>query len=122
MCKLMLAAFAAACALAGCTPAEQAQFQAGVAQFNADVALVDSSIATVSTALANNCNSLVAVGQALAVAIGTSSAAGAGLTGVDAAIQSYCQAHPTNIASAVNATAAAVSAGKAAQTAAKAGN
>jgi hypothetical protein len=122
MCKPMLAAFAVACVLAGCSPAEQAQFQADVTQFNADVALVDSSIATVSTTLANNCNALVAVGQALAVAVGTSSAAGAGLTGVDAAIQSYCQAHPTNITSAINATAAAISAGKAAQAAAKAGN
>jgi hypothetical protein len=34
----------------------------------------------------------------------------------------YCQAHPTNITTAVSATAAAISAGKAAQTAAKAGN
>lgn len=122
MCKLTLAAFAAICVLAGCSPAEQAQFQTDVAQFNADVALVDSSIASVSTALANNCNSLIAVGQALTVAIGTSSAAGAGLTGIDAAIETYCQAHPTNITSAITATAAAISAGKAAQAAAKAGN
>jgi hypothetical protein len=122
MCKLKLAAFAVACVLAGCSPAEQAQFQSDVAQFNADVALVDSSIAGVSTALANNCNSLIALGAALATAIGTSSAAGAGLTGVDAAIQSFCQAHPSNIASAVSATAAAIAAGKAAQAAAKAGN
>ena len=122
MCKLNLAAFAVACALAGCSPAEQGQFQADVSQFNADVALVDSSIATVSTALANNCGSLVVVGQSLAAAIGTSSAAGAGLAGVDAAIQSFCQVHPTNIAGAITATAAAVTAGKAAQAAAKAGN
>jgi hypothetical protein len=120
--KPMLAAFALACALGGCTPAEQAQFQADVAQFNADVALVDSSIATVSTALANNCNSLVAVGQALTAAIGSSNAAGAGLAGVDAAIESYCQAHPANISSAITATAAAIAAGKTAQAAAKAGN
>jgi hypothetical protein len=122
MCKLKLAAFAVVCALAGCSPAEQAQFQADVGQFSADVALVDSSIATVSTALANNCNSLIVVGEALTTAIGTSGAAGAGLAGVDAAIQSFCQAHPTNIASAITATAAAVTAGKAAQAAAKAGN
>jgi len=122
MSKLTLAVIAVACALAACTPGEQAQFQADIGQFNADVVLVDSSIATVSTALANNCNSLVSVGQALAAAVGKGSAAGAGLTGVDAAIQSYCQAHPTNISSAVSATAAAISAGKAAQAAAKAGN
>jgi len=120
--ELMLAAFTLACALAGCTPAEQAQFQADVLQFNADVALVDSSIAGVSTALANNCGSLVTLGRALAQAVGTSSAAGAGLTGVDAAIQSYCQVRPTSIITAVSATAAAISAGKAAQAAAKAGN
>jgi len=41
---------------------------------------------------------------------------------VDAAIVSYCQAHPTNITTAISATAAAISAGKAAQAAAKAGN
>ena len=120
--RLTLAAIAVACVLAGCTPSEQAQFQTDVNQFNADVALVDSSIAAVSTALASNCGSLVTIGQALAGLIGGSSAAGAGLTGVDAAIQSFCQAHPTNIASAVGATAAAISAGKAAQSAAKAGN
>jgi hypothetical protein len=56
------------------------------------------------------------------VAVGTSSAAGAGLSGVDAAIESFCQAHPTNITSAITATAAAITAGKAAQAAAKAGN
>ncbi len=112
----------AALALAGCTAAQQAQFQSDVIAFNNDVALIDSSIATVSTALANNCTQLAATGQALATLIGTSSAAGAGLTGVDAAIVSYCQAHPTNIATAVSATAAAISAGKAAQSAAKAGN
>jgi hypothetical protein len=122
MSKLTLAAIAAACALVGCTPSEQAQFQADVSQFNADVALVDSSIATVSTSLADNCAALVSTGQALAQLVGASSAAGAGLTGVDAAIQSYCQAHPTNLTSAVSATAAAISAGKAARAAAKAGN
>jgi len=120
--KHKLAAFALVCALAGCTPAEQAQFQTDVTQFNADVALVDSSIAGVSSALANNCIGLVSIGQSLAQLVGTSRSAGAGITGVDAAIQSYCQAHPTNIATAVSATAAAVSAGKAAQAAAKAGN
>ncbi|HEY1982489.1 MAG TPA: hypothetical protein VGH13_20625 [Xanthobacteraceae bacterium] len=109
-------------ALAGCTVAQQAAFGADIAAFNNDVALIDSSIATVSTALANNCTQLAATGQALATLIGTSTAAGAGLTGVDAAIVSYCQAHPTNITTAVSATAAAVSAGKAAQAAAKAGN
>ena len=109
-------------ALAGCTVARQVAFQADIAAFNNDVALIDSSIATVSTALANNCTQLAAAGQALASLIGTSTAAGAGLAGVDAAIVSYCQAHPTNITTAVSATAAAVSAGKAAQTAARAGN
>lgn len=112
----------AALALAGCTATQQAQFQSDVAAFNNDVALINSSIATVSSALANNCTQLAATGQALATLIGTSTAAGAGLTGVDAAIVSYCQAHPTNITTAVSATAAAISAGKAAQSAAKAGN
>jgi hypothetical protein len=112
----------AALALAGCTTAQQSAFQADVATFNDDVALIDSTIATVSTALANNCTQLAATGQALASLVGTGTAAGAGLTGVDAAIVSYCQAHPTNITTAVSATAAAISAGKAAQTAVKAGN
>jgi hypothetical protein len=124
--KLSLAAGALACALCGCTSMQEAQFQAqlqsGVAAFNNDVALIDSTIATVSSALANNCAQLAATGQALAALIGTSSAAGAGLSGVDAAIVSYCQAHPTDLTSAISATAAAISAGKAARTAAKAGN
>lgn len=111
-----------ALALAGCTAAQQAAFQTDVAAFNNDVALIDLSIATVSTALANNCTQLATTGQALAALIGTSTAAGAGLTGVDAAIVSYCQSHPTNITTAVSATAAAISAGKAARAAAKAGN
>jgi len=111
---------AAALALAGCTATQQAQFQSDVTAFNNDVALIDSSIATISTALANNCTQLATTGQALATLIGTSTAAGAGLTGVDAAIVSYCQAHPTNITTAVSAT--AISAGKAARSAAKAGN
>jgi len=118
---LLLSALAGI-ALAGCTVAQQAAFQADVAAFNNDVALIDSSITSVSTALANNCTQLAATGQALATLIGTSTAAGAGLTGVDAAIVSYCQSHPTNITTAVSATAAAVSAGKAAQATAKAGN
>jgi hypothetical protein len=109
-------------ALTGCSTAQQAAFQNGVATFNNDVALIDSSIAAVSATLANNCAQLAATGQALAGLIGTGTAAGAGLTGVDAAIVSYCQAHPTNIATAVSATASAIQAGKAAQAAAKAGN
>lgn len=120
--KLSLAAIALACALCGCTSMQEAQFQANVAAFNNDVALIDSSIAAVSTSLANNCAKLAATGQALASLIGTSSAAGAGLSGVDAAIVSYCQSHPTDITTAISATAAAISAGKAAQAAAKAGN
>jgi hypothetical protein len=120
--RILSAATAAALALAGCTTAQQAAFSTDVAAFNNDVALIDSTIATVSTALANNCAQLAATGQALAILVGTSTAAGAGLAGVDAAIVSYCQSHPTNITTAVSATAAAISAGKAAQTAAKAGN
>jgi hypothetical protein len=118
----ILLAFLGAFALAGCTAAQQAAFATNVATFNNDVALIDSTIAAVSTALANNCSQLAATGQALATLVGTSTAAGAGLTGVDAAIVSYCQAHPANITTAVSATASAISAGKAAAAAAKAGN
>ena len=120
--KLSLAASALAWALGGCTSMQQAQFQADVAAFNNDVVLIDSTIAAASAALANNCAKLAATGQTLASFIGKSSAAGAGLTGIDAAIVSYCQAHPTDIATAIAATATAISAGKAAHAAAKAGN
>jgi len=120
--KLSLAASALACALVGCTSMQQAQFQADVAAFNTDVMLIDSTIAAASAALAKNCAKLAATGQGLAGLIGRSSAAGAGLTGIDAAIVSYCQAQPTDIATAIDATAAAISAGKAAHAAAKAGN
>jgi hypothetical protein len=123
---LSLAAGVLACALCGCTSMQQAQFQtqfqSDVAAFNNDVALIDSTIAAVSSALANNCAKLAATGQALAALVGTSSAAGAGLNGVDATIVSYCQAHPTDVTSAISATAVAISAGKAARAAAKAGN
>lgn len=108
--------------LGSCTTAQQAMFQADVVQFNNDVTAVNSAIATVSVALAQNCSAIVTTGQALAVLVGTSKAAGAGIVGLDAALQSYCQAAPTNIPQAVQATTAAISAGKAAQASAKAGN
>jgi hypothetical protein len=108
--------------LGGCTAAQNAMFTADVATLTADINTVNAAIANLDAAIQPGCTQLVIVGQSLAAAVGTSKAAGAGIIGVSAALESYCTANPTNISQAVAAVAAANSAGKAAAASAKAGN
>jgi len=119
--RKLLLAIATAFALASCTAAQNAQFQADVVVFNQDVTAINGAIANVSSALAQNCGAIGTIGQALLKFIGTSSHAGQDVAAADAAIVSYCQAVPQNIPQAVAATANAVTAAKVALAAAKAG-
>lgn len=109
-------------ALTGCSSAQLASLQNGLANFQSGVASVDQTIATVSPTLAKYCNQAQAVGQTLVSLAGSSSSASAGLASVNAGIQTWCQAPPSDIQSAVASVVAIVAAGKAAYKSAKAGN
>lgn len=114
---------ALALSLGACSKTAQTNFQNAVANFNTDVVLVDGAIANLSSTLYANCNGISATAQALLAFTGTSGTAGEGLVAANAAISSYCQAaQVTNIPTAIQASAAAYSAAKAALAASKAGN
>lgn len=120
--KFLLAA-AAAClviSVAGCSTAQLQQFQIGLSNFTAGVQSVNAAIAQTSAQLAQNCNNLQATAAALA-ALGAGSKAGPGLAAANAALISWCQNPPTDITTAITATAAEIQAAKAAYKAAKAG-
>lgn len=112
-----------ALSLGACSSTAQTNFKNAVNNFNTDVVLVDGAIANLSTTLYANCNGISATAQALLAFTGSSGTAGESLVAANAAISSYCQASQvTNIPTAVQASAAAYSAAKAALAAAKAGN
>lgn len=123
---LKYAAIAAALVLSsvlgGCSSTQLASFQSGLANFQSGVASVDQTIATVSPTLAKYCNEAVLVGNSLSAFTSSSSSAGAGLAGVNAAITTWCQRPPTDIKTAIASVAAQVAAAKAAYQAAKRGN
>ena len=120
--KTILAILCAASVLCGCSTSQLASFQSGLNNFTAGVAAVDQTIASVSPTLAARCNEAQSIGNTLAAFVNTSSSAGAGLAGVNAAIVTWCQSPPTDIKSAIASVAAQVVAAKAAYQAAKKGN
>lgn len=111
-----------ALAIGSCSSSQLASWQAGLNNFQAGVASVDQTIANVSPVLAKYCGQAQVAGQALVPLVSQSKAASGGLAAINAAITTWCQSPPTDIASAVNSIAAEVSAAKAAYAAAQKGN
>lgn len=121
--KKIIVAILLAATQAACSSSAQTNFKNAVNNFNTDVVLVDGAIANLSATLYANCNGISATASALLAFTGTSGTAGEGLVAANAAISSYCQsAQVSNIPTAVQASAAAYNAAKAALAAAKAGN
>ena len=108
--------------LGGCSTTQLAQFQSGLSNFPAGVQSVNQAIAQTSAALGQNCNSLQAAANDLWVlGVSVSSKVGPTLAAANSAIQAWCQAPPNDIASAIAATAAQITAAKAAYKAAQKG-
>lgn len=113
------AAILAIALLPACTDTQLAGFQHSLSNFDLAVARVDQSIAGVSASLYKNCTSLQAVGQAAVDIAGQCSKASQVVLGANSVIQGFCQAPPSDIASAVSFTATAISSTKSQLSAAK---
>lgn len=119
---LLGSALALAPLLSACSTSQLQGFQSGLTNFTAGVASVNQTIATVSPTLAAHCGDAQLVGAQLAAFVNSSSSAGAGLAAINAAINTWCQAPPNDIKSAIASIAAQVAAGRAAYQAVKRGN
>lgn len=108
--------------LAACSSTQSSKFQSDLANLTANVAAVNQAIAQVSATLAGNCNGIATTAQALVQFATPGSNAAGDLAAANAVILTWCQAPPTDIASAVQVTAAAVNSAKAAYAAAKKAN
>lgn len=106
---------AAAISLSACSAGRLAQFQTGVSNFVAGVQTVNKAIGQVSAELGQNCGALQAAAQDLWL-LGNAvyAKSGPALSAANSAIVTWCQNPPTDIASALRATAAQVVAAKAA--------
>ena len=91
-------------ALAGCSADAASKFQAGLATFRSNVAAVNMTIASVSADLASNCGEMQNFAQALET-FTTNAKAKAAFAAANAGIVTWCQVPPTNIQTAVAATA-----------------
>lgn len=114
--KKLLFVVVLAAGLAGC-----ANYQANLATLTNDVVATNQAIATVSQSLAQNCNQLQSIAQSaasLTSALSSNPKATAVVSAANAVLTTYCQAPPTDIASAVATVAAQVSAAKSAYNAA----
>lgn len=110
--------------LVGCTTAQKEAFQSGLSNFTSSVESVNTAIGQVSASLAQNCNTLqVAAGDiaGLVTLFTSNSKAVGGLSAANAALRTWCQAPPTDIASAIRATASEIAAARAAYKAAQGG-
>ena len=114
---------ALASSLAACSQAQSDKFQASLLRFEANVEAIDRTISRVSPTLAKHCTTLQSVGQSLAGIVNTATtntSAIGGLDAANAALRTFCQAPPTDIATAVATVAAQVAAARAAYKAARA--
>lgn len=110
--------------LGGCSTAQREAFQGGLSNFTASVESVNAAIAQVSASLAQNCNTLQATAgnlSGLVTMFTTNTKAIGGLSAANAALRTWCQSPPTDIQSAITATAAEIAAAKAAYKAAQKG-
>ena len=108
-------------ALAGCSTASTDRFVERLGNFNRGVAAVDEAVAKISATLYRHCKSVQAIAQAADDITGTCAKASPVVTAANAIVNSYCQREQvTDIASAVQATAATVQATKSQLSAAKA--
>ena len=107
--------------IAGCSTASTDRFVERLGNFNRGVAAVDDAIAKVSATLYRNCKSIQAIAQAADDITGQCAKASPVVTAANAIVTSYCQREQvTDIASAVQATAATVQSTKSQLSAAKA--
>jgi len=106
--------FAFILALAGCTTAS---YQAGLATLTSNVVATNQAIADISSSLAKNCNTIEATARSIADLTSTftsNTTANGSLSAANAVLSTWCQSPPSDIASAVQVTAAEVVAAKAA--------
>lgn len=109
--KLIIIAIAGV-SLAGC-----ANYQANLNTFTANAVATNQAIAQVSASLAKNCNDIEATAKSIAALTSvftTNTTANGSLAAANAAISTYCQNPPTDIAGAVRVTAAQAIAARAA--------
>ncbi len=120
-----LLAIGALCAaliiLPSCSQGSLDKLTASLDRFDAGVERIDASIAKVSPKLAQKCGAAQSVGSDLATLAPGSSTAASGLQGVNAGIRTFCQAPPTDIASAISAIINVAAAGVEAYKQAKSG-
>lgn len=101
-----------ALSLGGC-----ANYQANLNAITANVVATNQAIAQVSASLAKNCNDIEATAKGIAAltsAFTTNTTANGSLAAANAAISTYCQNPPSDIAGAIRVTAAQAIAAKAA--------
>lgn len=107
--------------LAGCSSDASLKFQQGLALVRSNVAAVNLTIASVSAELASDCGEIQNIAEALEQLAGSNQKAKAAFATANASIVSWCQKPPTDIASAVRATAKAVADARSAYEAANRG-
>lgn len=117
---------ALALSLAGCAnfQASSEKFRADLATLQGDVVAVNNAIASINSSLAKNCSTLESTAQAVASLTGVftqNTTAKGALAAANAALATYCDNPPSDITSAIKATAAEIVAAKAAYKAAKNG-
>lgn len=105
--------------LAGCATT---QITSGLNKFVTNVEAVNASIEKYSAILAKNCATAQNYATALQSRVNASSTAGASLDAANAGIVAWCQSPPSDILSAIKASAAMAEAANQAYKAAKAGN
>lgn len=109
-----LIALALSIAVAGCSSTASVKIQAGLANFRANVAAVNETIRTVSLDLAANCEDIQFFTQALVDIAKDQRKIAPHVESANAAIVTWCQAPPSNVASAVTSTARIAKASQAA--------
>lgn len=117
--KTIIAIIMASAVLGGC-----ANYQTNLTTFTANVVATNQAIAQVSSSLAKNCNAIEATAQSIALLTSTfttNTTANGSLAAANAALSTWCVSPPTDIASAVQVTAAELIAARAAYQAVKKG-
>jgi hypothetical protein len=121
----LAASLTLALALGGCSSAQLANFQTGLGNFTQGVASVNQAIGQVSQTLLSHCNDIQTSVQALAdlvSVVSSSSTARQAFAANNAVVNAFCQAPPTDLKTALAATATAVVSARSAVAAVKAGN
>lgn len=114
-------AIALSFALAGCSTTQLQKFTTASQNFRAAVAEVNADIQAVSPILAQDCSDLIQIVNLIGPLVPNSPKVKTAFATGNAALTAYCSAIPTNIQTAITATAQTVAAAQAAYKAAQAG-